>query len=165
MANDTALDWVAARAEAPLAAAIEVALRGYLEGKTRPAEAEAAVALLVIHSGPHEGTKYRAIDLRHEAAERGLWDLAVKVIGELKNDAAWISSWLEPQTKLSVLDELSEDVGRLAAECHDEAVFNRSDGPVQSAPYSADPHRRRRPTTSGMSNLNPGDPIESLAGL
>jgi hypothetical protein len=110
MQNDTALDWLRARVEEPLAATIDDTLAGYLKGTVRPAEAEAAVAVLVDYSGAPSGAKYRGIDIGPEAEERGLWDLAEEVVGRLLADSAWIDSWLDPATKIEALRSLLDDV-------------------------------------------------------
>src|SRR3954470_3746669 len=103
MSNDTALDWMASRIEAPLAAMIQDTLQGYLDGTMHPSEAEAAVALLIDLTSGVTGTKYRGIDLGHESAERGLWDLAIQAVERAKTDTAWITSWIDPRAKLGIL--------------------------------------------------------------
>jgi hypothetical protein len=110
MQNDTALDWLRARVEEPLAATIGDTLAGYLNGTAQPAEAEAAVALLIDYSGPRSGARYRGIDIGPEAEERGLWELAEQVVVRMLADYSWIDSWLDPQTKLESLKALLEDV-------------------------------------------------------
>jgi hypothetical protein len=110
MQNDTALDWLKSRVEEPLAATIGDTLAGYLKGASQPAEAEAAVALLIDYSAPPSGAKYRGIDIGSEAEEQGLWDLAEKVVGQLLADSSWIDSWLDPATKIESLKGLLDDV-------------------------------------------------------
>jgi hypothetical protein len=110
MQNDTALDWLRAHVEEPLAATIAETMNGYLQGRTPPAEAEAAVALLIDHSGTPGAGRYRAIDLGPAAEERGLWDLAEKVVNRLLADSSWIDTWLEPAIKVDALKALLDDV-------------------------------------------------------
>lgn len=110
MQNDTALDWLRARVEEPLATTIGDTLTGYLNGTAHPAEAEAAVALLIDYSGPACGAKYRAIDLGLTADERGLWELAEKVVARMLADSSWIDSWLDPATKAESLKALLDEV-------------------------------------------------------
>src|SRR3954466_15522721 len=113
MANDTALDWMGAQVEAPLAAAIQDTFQGYLEGRRKPAEAEAAAALLVDYTTCPGVMKYRHIDLGPEAAERGLGRLGSEVIRRMMADESWINSWLDPGTKLRVLEELLAELQEL----------------------------------------------------
>jgi hypothetical protein len=110
MQNDTALDWLRERVEEPLAETIGATLTGYLNGTTQPAEAEAAVALLIDYSGPSSGTKYCGIDIGPGAEERELWDLAEEVVGRLLADSTWLDRWLDPATKVESLKALLEDV-------------------------------------------------------
>jgi hypothetical protein len=110
MQNDTALDWLRARVEEPLAATIGDTLTEYLNGTAQPAEAEAAVALLIDYSGPPSGAKYRGIDIGPEAEERGLWELAEKVVARMLADSSWIDSWLDPATKTDSLRALLDEV-------------------------------------------------------
>lgn len=110
MQNDTALDWLRARVEEPLAATIADTLAGYLYGTAMPAEAEAAVALLIDYSGSSSGARYRGIDVGPEAEERGLWELAEKVVNQLLADSSWIDTWLDPATKLESLKALLDEV-------------------------------------------------------
>ncbi len=116
MQNDTALDWLRARVEEPLAATIDDTLTGYLEGTAQPAEAEAAVALLIDCSGLPSRAKYRGIDIGPEADARGLWELAEKVVGRMLVDSSWIDGWLDPATKVESLKALLDEVkGRVNA--------------------------------------------------
>jgi hypothetical protein len=110
MQNDTALDWLRARVEEPLAATIGDTLTGYLNGAAQAAEAEAAVALLIDYSGPSSGARYRGIDIGPEAEERGLWDLAETAVARLLADSAWIDTWLDPATKGESLRIILDDV-------------------------------------------------------
>jgi hypothetical protein len=110
MQTDTALDWLRSRVKEPLAAAIGDTLSGYLNGIAQPAEAEAAVALLIDYSGPSTGARYRGIDIGPEAEERGLCELAETVIGRLLTDSSWIDSWLDPGTKVESLKALLDEL-------------------------------------------------------
>ena len=71
----------------------------------------AHATLPVCYRDREEIRKTGGIDLPQEAAERGLWDLAARVVREHKNDLAWIGSWLDRRGRLSVLDELGDDIG------------------------------------------------------
>src|SRR5690242_16862429 len=117
MQNDTALDWLRARVEEPLAATIGDTQAAYLDGTAQPAEAEAAVALLVDYSGASTSARYHSIDIGPEAEERGLWDLAEKVVNRLLAESAWIDSWLDPATKVEALKALRDDVQGRAEVC------------------------------------------------
>ena len=110
MQNDTALDWLRATVEEPLATTISVTLTGYLKGVAQPEEAEVAVALLIDCSGTPSGAKYRGINIGPEAEEWGLWELAEEVVGRLLADTPWIGTWLDPATKVETLKSLLDEV-------------------------------------------------------
>ncbi|QDV37793.1 DUF4259 domain-containing protein [Tautonia plasticadhaerens] len=113
MDNDSALDWMANSVESPFAAAIEEALRGYLEGRRAPAEAEAAAALLVDYTLCPGAMRYRHIDLSHEAKERGLWKIGIDAVERMMADIPWLDSWIDPDAKRLVLEDLKAELLQL----------------------------------------------------
>ncbi|QDV37424.1 DUF4259 domain-containing protein [Tautonia plasticadhaerens] len=108
--NDTALDWLDRRVETPLALTIKDTLQGYLDGRMEPAQAEAAIALLVDYSSGPGGQKYLQINLAPAAEAEGLWGLAADVLRALMADEGWMGRWISRQAKVDVLQDLLGEV-------------------------------------------------------
>lgn len=123
--NDSALDWVHAEIEAPIATAIQRRLETPPEDRHEYDDVIAAAALLealtfrepspqVQAQPPGRAKRWLpggypqkiAFNLNYEAEERHLWSLALGALEPIVNDVAWIATWTEPARKLQDLDEL-----------------------------------------------------------
>jgi hypothetical protein len=114
MDNDWAWDWIAYQVATPLVQAIKNSLEAYLEesevNDVRKHECEAAAGLLVDLTHYCQAMKYSSIEIRYQAEQENLWDLAIRAIKKMMKEKVWISVWDEPKQKVEALRELISEL-------------------------------------------------------